>query len=107
MYAVIRYRRKPGDDVLPEQIHGNTTVEIIWTIIPTVIVFILFTFSMLTLGDVKHAASRRATTIEVTGFQWQWTFRYENGASTTGTAEEPAGPRGARGRAGASRPPHR
>jgi cytochrome c oxidase subunit 2 len=89
IYAALRYRRKPGDDVLPEQTHGNTTVEIIWTIIPTVIVFILFTFSMLTLGSVDARSESPGATIEVEGFQWQWTFRYENGASTTGTAEEP------------------
>jgi cytochrome c oxidase subunit 2 len=89
LYAVVRYRRKPGDDVLPEQLHGNTTVEIIWTIIPTVIVFILFTFSMITLGRVEARADAPET-IEVEGFQWQWTFRYANGASDTGSAEEPA-----------------
>ncbi len=91
LYAVVRYRRQPGDDVLPEQLHGNNTVEIIWTIIPTVIVFVLFFFSMLTLGEVEASSNvPDATTVEVTGFQWQWTFRYENGAETTGTAEEPA-----------------
>jgi cytochrome c oxidase subunit 2 len=91
LYAVVRYRRQPGDDVLPEQLHGNNTVEIIWTIIPTVIVFVLFFFSMLTLGEVEASSNvDDATTVEVTGFQWQWTFRYENGAETTGTAEEPA-----------------
>ncbi len=90
LYAVIRYRRKPGDDVLPEQQHGNTTIEIIWTAIPTVIVFILFAFSMVTLSEVEARAETPGTTIQVEGFQWQWTFRYENGASTTGSAAEPA-----------------
>jgi cytochrome c oxidase subunit 2 len=89
LYAVFRYRRKPGDDVLPEQLHGNTTVEIIWTAIPTVIVFILFTFSMITLGDVEARTENPGATIEVEGFQWQWTFRYENGATVTGSAAEP------------------
>ena len=87
LYAVVRYRRKPGDEVLPEQLHGNNTVEVIWTIIPTVIVFILFFFSMLTLGEVEANSNvENATTVEVTGFQWQWTFTYENGASETGSA---------------------
>ena len=91
LYAVVRYRRQPGDDVLPEQLHGNNTVEIIWTIIPTVIVFVLFFFSMLTLGEVEASSNvDDATTVEVTGFQWQWTFRYENGAEMTGAAGEPA-----------------
>lgn len=88
VYAVVRYRRKPGDDVLPEQLHGNTVIEIIWTAIPTVIVFVLFTFSMITLGEVEARAPGPGTTIEVDGFQWQWTFRYEEGAVVTGTAAE-------------------
>ena len=91
LYAVFRYRREPGDEVLPEQLHGNNTVEIIWTAIPTVIVFLLFFFSMLTLGEVEANSNvPDATTIEVEGFQWQWTFRYENGASDTGSGDEPA-----------------
>ncbi len=89
IYAALRYRRKPGDEVLPEQLHGNNTVEVIWTAIPTVIVFILFTFSMITLTTVEARSETPGTTIEVEGFQWTWTFRYENGASTTGSAEEP------------------
>ena len=89
LYAVFRYRRKPGDDVLPEQLHGNNTVELIWTLIPTVIVFVLFVFSMITLGAVEASEEAEATTIEVDGFQWQWTFRYENGASETGSLGSP------------------
>ena len=38
VFTVFRYRRKPGDDELPPQTHGNNLVEIIWTVIPTVIV---------------------------------------------------------------------
>ena len=90
LYAVIRYRRQPGDEVLPEQLHGNNTVEIIWTIIPTVIVFVLFFFSMLTLGEVEASSNvEDATTVEVEAFSWGWTFRYENGAESSGTADEP------------------
>ena len=90
LYAVVRYRRQPGDEVLPEQLHGTNTVEIIWTIIPTVIVFILFFFSMLTLGEVEASSNvEEATTVEVLGFQWQWTFTYENGAVAQGTADDP------------------
>jgi cytochrome c oxidase subunit 2 len=89
LYAVFRYRRKPGDDVLPEQLHGNNTVEVIWTLIPTVIVFILFGFSMVTLADVEATTEEPGIEIQVDGFQWQWTFRYAEGASVTGSATEP------------------
>ena len=47
----IRYRRKPGDDELPPQIHGNSTIEVVWTVIPTLIVLVLFV-----LGDRASVA---------------------------------------------------
>ena len=89
LYAIFRYRRQPGDDVLPEQHHGNNTIEIIWTIIPTVIVLILFTFSVITLGEVEGRSEDPGVTIQVDGFQWQWTFNYPEGGSTTGTIGSP------------------
>lgn len=90
IYAVFRYRRRPGDDTLPQQLHGNNTIEIIWTAIPTVIVFILFGLSMATLGTVD-AKAEKPLTIQVDGFQWQWTFEYPDQGVTIGpgTAAEP------------------
>lgn len=74
VYAIFRYRRR--DDRLPEQLHGNNVIEIVWTAIPTVIVLILFAFSMLTLGQMDAKAASPGVTIDVTGFQWQWQFHY-------------------------------
>jgi cytochrome c oxidase subunit 2 len=89
LYAIFRYRRQPGDEVLPEQLHGNNTVEVIWTAIPTVIVFILFVFSIITLGEVEARSEDPGVTIEVEGFQWQWTFRYPDGGEVTGAIGDP------------------
>lgn len=93
VYSIIRYRRR--DDRLPDQLHGHTLVEILWTAIPTVIVLFLFVWSTLTLGTIQ-AKSDPAVTIEVTGFQWQWTFHYldgdndpKNDYSVTGTPANP------------------
>jgi len=52
IYAVVRYRRKPDDIDLPPQTHGNNLVEIIWTIIPTVIVLYLFVVSWQALNSL-------------------------------------------------------
>ena len=89
LYAIVRYRRRPGDDALPEQLHGNTRIEIVWTLIPTVIVFILFGFSLVTLGEVE-ARAEQPVTIDVEGFQWQWRFTYAEGVSDTGAPGDPA-----------------
>ena len=89
VYAILLYRRKPGDDVLPEKHHGNNLIEIIWTAIPTVIVLVLFTLSTITLGRVDARAETPGATIRVEAFQWSWRFVYENGAEIPGTASEP------------------
>lgn len=93
VYSVVRYRRR--DDRLPTQVHGNNLVEVIWTAIPTVIVLILFVLSTLTLNSISQAATP-GVTIEVDGFQWQWTFHYldsdnnpKNDVSITGTPANP------------------
>ena len=93
VYSIIRYRRR--DDRLPDQLHGHTLVEILWTAIPTVIVMFLFVWSTLTLTTID-AKSDPAVTVEVTGFQWQWTFHYldgdndpKNDYSVTGTPANP------------------
>jgi cytochrome c oxidase subunit 2 len=74
VYSVFRYRRR--DDRMPDQLHGNTMIEIVWTAIPTVIVLVLFILSIFTLSTVEARADDPGVEIEVTGFQWQWEFRY-------------------------------
>ena len=86
VFAAIRYRRR--DDRLPEQIHGNTKVEIVWTVIPTIIVLILFVTSMFTLGSISARASDPLT-IEVQGYQWYWVFQYDTGYQVTGSPGNP------------------
>ena len=56
LFAIVRYRRKPTDTELPPQIHGNNVLEIVWTVIPTIVVAILFVFSLNTLNTVDATA---------------------------------------------------
>ena len=92
LWIVLRYRRKPTDTELPTQTHGHGVLEIIWTLIPAIIVTALFAFTVDTLGKVETAANpgdNPQLTIDVTGFQWQWTFDYKTqGISLTGTGRE-------------------
>ncbi|MCA1587620.1 MAG: cytochrome c oxidase subunit II [Chloroflexi bacterium] len=86
VYAIVRYRRQPGDDALPEQHHGNTKVEILWTAIPSVIVLILFVMSVITLGSVEARSDQPGVTIEVVAKQWTWDFNYPEGVAITGSS---------------------
>jgi cytochrome c oxidase subunit 2 len=76
IYAIFRFRGKPGDPE-PEQIHGNTVVEITWTVIPALIL------AMIAVPTVKAIFKENETpkggdvlTVEVVGHQWWWEFRY-------------------------------
>ena len=81
VWSVIRYRRKPTDTELPVQTHGNNTVEIIWTVIPTVIVLVLFALSWSTLTHVDAVSAQPDIRIHAIAGQFAWQFEYldENG----------------------------
>lgn len=86
LWSIVRFRRKPGDDVLPPQTHGNTTAEIIWTVIPVIIVLILFVMSYATLRSVDKVSADpkdTAAIIHVRGYQWSWEFDYGPDANGT------------------------
>jgi cytochrome c oxidase subunit II len=74
-YSVWRYRAKPGDEGDGEPIHGNTKLEIAWTLIPTVIVMIGAVYSWIVLDQIEARADDR-TLVDVTAQQFKWTFEY-------------------------------
>jgi cytochrome c oxidase subunit 2 len=76
IWTVIRYRRQPGDDVLPAQTHGNNVAELAWTIIPTIIVVFLFVISWQTLNQVDTTSASAQTKIRAVAGQFQWQFDY-------------------------------
>ena len=77
LYAVIKFRRRPGNEELPPQTHGHTALEITWTIIPTVLILGLGIWSTITLFELDQPPPG-ADTLEVTavGHQWWWEFEY-------------------------------
>lgn len=81
VYAIFRFRGKPGDPE-PHQTHGNTVVEIIWTVIPALI---LAAIAVPTVKAIflTNATPKNALTIEVVGHQWWWEFRYPEYHLTT------------------------
>jgi cytochrome c oxidase subunit 2 len=81
LYAVFRFRGRP-EDPEPSQIHGNTTIEIIWTLIPALI---LAAIAVPTVKGIfeTNITPQGAMTIEVIGHQWWWEFRYPEADITT------------------------
>ena len=89
LMITLRFRRKPGDETLPKQTHGNNPLEILWTLVPAITVTALFYAAFLTLSDQQARAANPAVTVDVTGFQWQWTFEYKDqGIKLTGAGRD-------------------
>src|SRR5436190_1622736 len=76
VFAVLRYRRRNDD--LPSQTQYFVKLEILYTVVPVIIVAVLFAFSYRTQNDVDALSSNPAVTIDVKGFQWQWQFHYRD-----------------------------
>lgn len=86
----VRFRRKRLDTTLPAQTHGNNLLEIVWTIIPALVVAALFVVSTnVLINKVEAHEANPAVTVDVTAFQWQWTFEYRDlGLSYTGAGKD-------------------
>lgn len=70
---MIRHRRRNNE--LPRQTEGNVALEITYTVIPLIIVTVLF-FWGLKAQDTAVALKNPDLTVDVTGYQWNWNFRY-------------------------------
>ena len=76
LYAIWKYRSRPGKAHRPEQVHGNTRLEILWTVIPAVVLAIIAVPTVQTVFKTQSVARSDALQIEVIGHQWWWEFRY-------------------------------
>ena len=74
-YALYRWRVKPGDEGDGLPIHGNTKLEIIWTLIPTVIVLFAAGYSWVVLDDIEERDADPLI-VNVYSQQFAWTFGY-------------------------------
>jgi cytochrome c oxidase subunit 2 len=75
VWSMIRYRRR-GDE-LPPQVHGNNKLELTWTLIPLLLVIVLFVVTIQGQNRALEKSSRPALEVDVLAFQWSWRFAYE------------------------------
>lgn len=81
-YSLIRFRQKPGDESFGAYITGSTPIELVWTLIPLIVVLVLAYLGAWSLGDTLRV-DPNAMEIEVTAFQWAWRFYYPDYNITT------------------------
>lgn len=75
VFTLFKFRQRPGQPE-PEHVHGNTTLEIAWTVIPLVILIGIGIPTVRTIFKQQAAARSDALQVEVVGHQWWWEFRY-------------------------------
>jgi cytochrome c oxidase subunit II len=74
-YALWKFKAKPGDESDGEPIHGNTRLEVAWTLIPTIIVLFAGGYSWKVLDDIEEPA-KNPLTVSVFSQQFAWSFAY-------------------------------
>jgi cytochrome c oxidase subunit 2 len=80
VWSMVRYRRR--DDQLPKQTHGHTGLELTWTLIPLLLVSVLFVVTIQAQNTATKPAAQPTLAVDVTAFQWSWRFAYENTPAT-------------------------
>jgi cytochrome c oxidase subunit 2 len=77
-WCVIRYRRR-GDE-LPKQTKYGLPIELFYTVVPFLIVAVLFFYTATTETDVTKISANPDTTVQVVAFKWNWEFDYTDPA---------------------------
>jgi cytochrome c oxidase subunit II len=75
IYSVIRFRAKPGDMGDGAPIHGNAKLEVIWVLIPFVIVSVLAAYAWIVLDDIEEP-QKGELRVHVFGQQFTWSYEY-------------------------------
>jgi cytochrome c oxidase subunit II len=78
LFIAWRFRQRHDDDdeVMPTQTHGNTKLELGWTILPAVVLFVVAVFTLVTIFELEERDDD-ALAVSVEGQQWWWRFTYD------------------------------
>ncbi|MEX2605582.1 MAG: cytochrome c oxidase subunit II, partial [Gracilimonas sp.] len=89
IYFAIKYRRRSDDDETPLITHNNA-LEVTWSVIPLILVFIVFGWGYSGWLNLKSVPDN-AYEIQVSAYKWGWTFSYETGAQIGNEVHVPVG----------------
>ena len=90
LYSVWRFRAAPGDESDGPPVHGNTRLEIAWTIVPTLLLTVVAVWAYIVL-DRNEALAADRLRVAVTAEQFAWTFTYPEAGIESGDLRIPAG----------------
>jgi cytochrome c oxidase subunit 2 len=89
VYFAIKYRRRKENEETP-YITGSHILETLWTIIPSILLIVIFAYGFIVFREIRTPPSD-ALEISVTGRQWLWQFKYNNGRTTLNELYVPEG----------------
>ena len=93
IWILIRDRKRANDETIPAQIHSNMRVEVTWTVIPIILVVVLFVMTVQTVNAVAAPSQLKSDlNVRVVGHRWWWEFDYTDlGIATANELHIPEG----------------
>jgi cytochrome c oxidase subunit 2 len=83
IFVATKFRYKKGKNENPKQVHGNTRLEIGWTVLPALLLAIIAVPTVATIFDLAENPGPQALQVHVVGKQWWWEFKYPDAKVVT------------------------
>ena len=83
IFIALKYRYREGVNDNPKQIHGNTPLEIGWTIVPALLLAVIVVPTVSTIFDLADSPTADVLQVTVIGKQWWWQFEYTDAKVVT------------------------
>jgi cytochrome c oxidase subunit 2 len=76
IWAIIFHHKRASSSAPPQQVRYNLPIEMLYTVVPFIMVGVLFFFTARDENFIDSLSARPNVTVNVTGFQWSWQFQY-------------------------------
>jgi cytochrome c oxidase subunit II len=83
-WAAVRYRKRRGSEDVPAQVNYNLPIEILYTIIPFLIIAVLFFYTVVDENYVNDTSKEPDLQVSVLAFKWNWQFGYVGQQDSSG-----------------------
>lgn len=87
LFAVFKFRDRAGREE-PKQVHGNTKLELTWTLIPALLLAGISIPTVVTIFDLEAKHTTDEVRVKVVGHQWWWEYKYVGASPEVNTANE-------------------
>jgi cytochrome c oxidase subunit 2 len=78
VWAIIFHRKKRAPAAPPQQVRYNLPIEMLYTVVPFIMIGVLFFFTVRDENYIDRLSARPDVTVIVTGYQWSWQFQYRD-----------------------------